>query len=339
MENVSQLLAWIGDNEAVLSGIAAVIAITAVLLALSSRTRGLFRKSGVDSDTVTPETEAKKLPQEIRYTRVADGLKIAWSSAGSGYPLVRSLGWFTNLEMEWDSPISSAFCQKLASRFQLIRYDGRGMGLSDRNVDTFSPETRLEDLEAVIDASRIDKFALLGMSEGGSTAISYAAKHPERVSHLVIWGSFLVSPDLDDVPQIAPIARLIPKHWGGDSAAFHQMFTATFIPDGNAAENQLFNDLQRTSATPETAAVFLKSISNIDIRDVAGTVSTPALVLHRKGDLAVPVKYGKEVAAQLPNARMVLLEGSNHWFVTEDESLDPVIHLIDEFVNQGTAAK
>ncbi len=339
MDNVSQLLAWIGDNEAVLSGIAAVIAIIAVLLALSSRTFGLFRKSGGDSNSVTAETEAKKLPQEIHYTSVSGGLKIAWSSAGSGHPLVRSLGWFTNLEKERESPISSAFCQKLASRFQLIRYDGRGMGLSERNVDTFSAETSLEDLEAVIDASGLEKFALLGMSEGGSTAIGDAAKHPERVSHLVIWGSFLVSPHPDDVPQIGPIARLIPQHWGGNSAAFHQMFTATFIPDGNAAENQLFNDLQRTSATPETAAAFLKGISHIDIRDIARTVNTPALVLHRKGDLAVPVKYGKEVAAQLPNARLVLLEGNNHWFLTEDESLDPVIHLIDEFVNQGTAAK
>ncbi len=335
MDNVSQLLAWIGENEAVLSGVAAVIAITAVLLALSSRTFGLFRKGNGNSRPMPDESAAGKLPQEIRYTRVSDGLKIAWSSAGSGYPLVRSLGWFTNLEMEWDSPISSAFCQKLAGRFQLIRYDGRGMGLSDRDVFEFNADSRLEDLEAIIDASGIEKFALLGMSEGGSTAIRYAAKHPERVSHLVIWGSFLVAPDPDDVPQMAPIARLVPKHWGGDSTAFHQMFTATFLPDGNAAENALFNEMQRTSATPETAAAFLMSTTKIDVRDVAGNVNVPALVLHRKGDLAVPVKYGKEVAAELPNSKLVLLDGSNHWFVTEDASIDRVINMIEEFVNGG----
>ncbi len=335
MDTLSQFLSWIGEHEAVLSGIAAALAIVAVILALSSRTFGLFRSSNDDSISVAAESESEKLPQEIRYTRVSNGLKVAWSSAGSGYPLVRSLGWFTNLEMEWDSPISAAFCQKLASRFQLIRYDGRGMGLSDRNVHEFNAETRLEDLEAVIEASGIERFALLGMSEGGSTAIRYAAKHPERVSHLVIWGSFLVTPDFDDVPQMAPIARLVPKHWGGDSAAFHQMFTATFLPDGNAADNELFNELQRTSATPETAAAFLASTTQIDVRDVVGDVQVPTQVLHRKGDLAIPVKYGKAAAAELPNSKLVLLEGNNHWIVTEDESIDYVIGLIEEFVVQS----
>jgi pimeloyl-ACP methyl ester carboxylesterase len=337
MDTLSQLLSWIGEHEAVLSGIAAALAIVAVVLALSSHTFGLFRRSNSNANSVTAESETKKLPQEIRYTRVADGLKIAWSSAGSGYPLVRSLGWFTNLEMEWDSPISSDFFQKLASRFQLIRYDGRGMGLSDRDVTEFTAETRLEDLEAVIDASGIERFALLGMSEGGSTAIKYAAKHPERVSHLVLWGTFLATPSPDDIPQIAPIGRLVPKYWGSDSTAFHQMFTATFLPDGNAADNELFNELQRTSATPEIAAAFLLSTTKIDVRDVAGDVKVPALVLHRKGDLAIPVKYGKEVAAELPNSKLVLLDGRNHWIVTEDASIDHVINMIEEFVNGGNA--
>ena len=273
-----------------------------------------------------------KLAQEIRYCRVADGTRVAWSTAGSGYPLIRSLGWFTNLEMEWDSPVSSTFCQKLANRFQLIRYDGRGMGLSDRDVKEFNPETRLEDLEAVIDASGVEKFALMGMSEGGTTAIMYAQKYPERVSHLILWGTFLVPPGKDDVPQFLSIVRLIPDHWGSDSSAFHQMFTATFLPDGNAAENKLFNDMQRTSAAPETVAAFLRNIGEIDVREAAREVTVPALVLHRKGDLAIPVKFGKEVAAELPNSKLVLLEGNNHWFVTEDEDLDHVIDLIDEFL-------
>lgn len=339
MDSVSNLLAWIGENEAVLSGVAAVIAITAVLLALSSRTAGLFRQRSEGLKSAAGGTPGKKLPQEIRYTRVADGLKIAWASAGSGYPLVRSLGWFTNLEKEWESPVSSAFCQKLASRFQLIRYDGRGMGLSDRDVTEFSAETRLEDLEGVVDASGIEKFALMGMSEGGATAIRYALKHPERVSHLVLWGTFLATPSPDDIPQIVAIARLVPKHWGGDSAAFHQMFTASFLPDGNAAENELFNELQRTSATPETVTAFLMSMNEIDVRAVAGEVDIPALVLHRRGDLAVPVKYGKEVAAELPNSKLVLLDGNNHWFVTEDASIDYIIGLIEEFISKESVAK
>ena len=111
------------------------------------------------------------------------------------------------------------------------------------------------------------------------------------------------------------------------------MFTATFLPDGNAAENKLFNDMQRTSAAPETVAAFMRSVGEIDVREVAREVKVLALVLHRKGDLAVPVKLGKEVAAELPNSKLVLLEGNNHWFVTEDEGVDHVIDLIDEFLS------
>ena len=170
------------------------------------------------------------------------------------------------------------------------------------------------------------------MSEGGSTAIRYAAKHPERVSQLILWGSFLSPPTAKDVPQFAAIARLVPKYWGTDHAAFHQMFTATFLPDGNAAENKLFNELQISSASAETAYLFLQSIGSVDVRDIAPSVDTPALVLHRKGDLAIPVKFGKEIAAQLPNAKLVLLEGSNHWFTTEDRGVDEIIGLIDDFV-------
>lgn len=335
MESIGGLFAWIGENEAVLSGIAAVIAIAAVLLAVSSRTFGLFRRNNGNAESQVESVATNKLPQEIRYCRVGSGTRVAWSMAGSGYPLIRSLGWFTNLEKEWDSPVSSAFCQKLASRFQLIRYDGRGMGLSDRDVSEFSSATRLEDLEAVIEASGVEKFALMGMSEGGTTAIRYAAKYPERVSHLIIWGGFLAPPSIEDVPQFASIARLIPKHWGSESDAFHQMFTATFLPDGNAAENKLFNDLQRTSAAPETVAAFMATISEIDVRDIAREVNAPSLVLHRKGDLAIPVRFGKEVAAELPNSKLVLLEGSNHWFVTEDKTVDHVISLIEEFVAGG----
>lgn len=329
MQTISSLFEWIGKTESVLSGVAAAIAIVAVIVALGSNgiriLKGRKRASG--------DASGVKIPQEIRYCRTPSGHRIAWSSAGSGYPLVRSLGWFTNLEMEWDSPVSSAFCQKMASRFRLIRYDGRGMGLSDRDVTDFSPETRLEDLETVVDASGVERFALMGMSEGGITALRYAAKHPERVSHLVVWGSFLRTPTKEDVPQFAAIARLVGDYWGTDNKAFHQMFTATFLPDGNAAENQLFNDMQKESATAPVVKKFLSSIGKIDERDLAPQVHVPALVLHRKGDMAIPVKFGKEFAALLPDSRLVLMEGNNHWFVTEDAGLDELISHIQEFVS------
>ena len=335
MDRATQFFNWIASNEALLSGIAATIAIAAVLFAASSRTFGLFRTRAKRTDTPTgsdTRLATAKIRQDIRYCRLPNGRNIAWSSAGDGYPLIRSLGWFTNLEIEWDSPAVSPFWKKLATHFQLIRYDGRGMGLSDRDVEEFSPETRLQDLEAVVEASGVEKCALMGMSEGGSTAIKFAAKYPDRVSHLVLWGAFLVAPSLEEVPQFGAIARLVPKHWGSDSAAFHQMFTAMFLPEGNAAQNKTFNDLQRTSATPETASAFLQSMADIDVRDTASIVTVPTLVMHRKGDLAIPVRFGQQLATQLPNAHLVLLDGSNHWMVTEDEDMDQIIGLIADFI-------
>ena len=333
----AQILNWIAEHEAIFSGIAAAIVIVGVIGAMSSRTLGLLRSRSRKENNVAAsklQQTTQTICQEIRFCRLPDGHKVAWSSAGNGYPLIRSLGWFTNLEMEWNSPVSAPFWQQLASRYRLIRYDGRGMGLSDRDVQEFSPATRLEDLEVVIEASGAEKFALMGLSEGGSTAIKYAHKYPERVSHLIIWGSFLVPPDRKDVPQFGPIAKLMPKHWGGDSAAFHQMFTAMFLPEGNAAQNKLFNEMQRTSAAPDTAFLFTKSISEIDVRDIANQVRVPALVIHRKGDLVIPVKYGQNLAAQLRNSRIVLLDGSNHWMVAQDDT-DYIVSLIDEFLSDS----
>lgn len=337
MDSLSGLFAWIGENEAVLSGIAAVIAIAAVVFALSTQTFGLFRRKSLTGSVNNSGLRQSKIPQEIRYCRLDSGLKIAWATAGSGLPLVRSLGWFTNLEAEWDSDVASPFWQALASRYQLIRYDGRGMGLSDRNVEDFNPDTRLEDLEAVVDASGVEKFALMGLSEGGSTAIRYAHKYPERVSHIILWGSFLNAPRFEDIPQFVAIAKLIPKLWGTDSPAFHQAFTAVFLPDGDANQNRFFNDMQRNSATPDAASRFLAGIGEIDVRDVARKVEVPTLVLHRKGDMAIPVQYGKDCAAELQNARLILLDGNNHWMVSDQEDLDKIIGLIEDFTSDGNS--
>ena len=122
------------------------------------------------------------------------------------------------------------------------------------------------------------------------------------------------------------------QYWGSESAAFHQMFTAMFLPEGNAAENKLFNEMQRTSATPETAVAFVKSMDDVDVRDIATEVNIPALVMHRKGDLVIPVKYGQHIAAQLPNAHMVLLDGSNHLMFTEEADMNHIVGVIDDFI-------
>jgi len=128
------------------------------------------------------------MDQHIRFCTTSDGVRIAYATVGQGPPLVRVLGWFTHLEVEWENPIWRSFIDGLSRRHFLIRYDGRGMGLSDRDVKDFSPETHVRDLEAVVDAVGSEKVALFGLSQGGPTAIAYTLRHPDRVSHLILYG-------------------------------------------------------------------------------------------------------------------------------------------------------
>ena len=184
----------------------------------------------------------------------------------------------------------------------------------------------------MIDASGVEKLALMGLSEGGPTAIRYAARHPERVACLILWGSFLSAPTYSDVPQFFTLAGQAQNYWGKDTGAFHQMFTALFLPEGNSEQNKLFNEMQRASCTADTADRFFRSIGDADVRSISPSLQVPTLVLHRRGDLVVPYKYGQEIAAQLPNADLVLLDGSNHWMICDEDDTDYVVGLIEDFI-------
>ena len=189
------------------------------------------------------------LHQEVRFCTTEDGVTIAYACVGRGQPLVRTLGWFTNLEMEWAWPAGRRFWERLAQRHLLVRYDGRGVGLSDRDVEVFSLDTRVRDLEAVVDAARLGRFALLGTSEGGATAIVYAARHPERVSHLILYGAF-AEPARSERSQerLTALMTLIRQGWGTDAPTFRQLFTSMFLPTANAEQTQYFNEMQQSQA-------------------------------------------------------------------------------------------
>ena len=272
--------------------------------------------------------------QHVQYCRTPDGFSLAWSRIGQGQPIVRSLGWFTNLEMEWQNATGRRFWQAFARHNEIIRYDARGIGLSERDVEELSLETRLVDLETVVDASGHQRVALIGMSEGGLTAIAYAATHPERVSHLVLWGTFLKAAPRDDSNVWQGLMRLIPSGWGSDSDAFRQMFTGLFLPDGTAEHNRFFNDMQKASATAEVALKTLVSIGQTDVTELARRIKAPTLIMHRKGDLVVDQKNAHELARTIPGARLVLLEGANHWMWIQEADTAQLIRTVTEFVRQ-----
>ena len=242
------------------------------------------------------------MEQQIRYCTTSDGVRIAYATAGQGPPLVIVPGWMSHLQYTWEEPARS-FWEKLAQHRRLVRYDGRGMGLSDREVDDLSFESRLRDLETVIAALEAESFDLMGMSEGGPTSIAYAARHPDKLQHLILYGSYPRSPVRpQDARALLPLIR---DQWGMGSAAL----TAVFVPKGEPEYAADFTRLQRMAATGDVAARTLEEILKTDVTALLTDVSVPTLVVHRQGDRIHPLVLARELAASIPNALFELLEG------------------------------
>jgi class 3 adenylate cyclase/pimeloyl-ACP methyl ester carboxylesterase len=270
---------------------------------------------------------------DVRYCTTKDGVQIAYSISGQGPPLVRVLGWFTHLEFEMETPMWRTYRETLSKRYTTIIYDGRGTGLSDRNIERFTRDGLVYDLDAVVEATGFEKVALCGMSQGGSISIRYALEHPERVSHLVLIGAFARS---FVEPEVARTQyTLMRQGWGSDLPAHRQFFTSQFMPDGATIEDvRVFNELQRISADAETAsALFIISAPEPDLFDRLKDVNVPTLVMHRRGDAVVPFEEGRAIASRIPGARFLPLEGNNHAFIGSEMHLfDKVADAIDELV-------
>ena len=279
------------------------------------------------------------MEQQIRFCTSSDGVRIAYATAGQGYPLVRALGWVTHLEYEWKSSMWRHFIEGLAREHQLIRYDGRGTGLSDRSVEEHSVDQWVRDLEAVTDAAGHPRFALLGMSQGGATAITYAIRHPERVSHLILYGSWGRWPrpiDTEDARQVLEsMLTLTRVGWGLNHPTFRQMFTMMFIPGANAEQMRSFDELQHHSSSPENIVKLIRAFTQSDVTDKLPLLKVPTLVLHRRGDQAVPFEAGRELASLIPDARFVPLEGDNHLYLDGEEGMQAFFQAVTEFLSEG----
>jgi serine/threonine protein kinase/pimeloyl-ACP methyl ester carboxylesterase len=255
--------------------------------------------------------------QQIRFCTSSDGVGIAYATTGSGPPLVKAANWLSHLEVDGRSPVWRHWIRELSRHHTLVRYDERGCGLSDWNVEDFSLEAWVRDLEAVVDALELERFPLLGISQGGPIAIAYATRHPERVSHLILHGSYARGVSHrglsdQDREERELLLRLIRVGWGKDHPAFRQVFTSLFIPDGTTEQIQWFNELQRVSAKPENAARMCAAFYELDVRALAPQVRAPTLVLHGTGDMRIPFAEGRLLASLIPGARFVPIESRNH---------------------------
>jgi pimeloyl-ACP methyl ester carboxylesterase/DNA-binding winged helix-turn-helix (wHTH) protein len=259
-----------------------------------------------------PPSASASPQHDIHFCTASDGVRIAYALAGQGPPLVKSANWLNHLEHDWQSPIWSHLLHALAAEHRLIRYDERGNGLSDWDVDDISFDAFVRDLESVVEATGLKRFALLGVSQGCAVSIAYAVRHPERVSHLVLYGGFARGRNRRDVQQVDTLIALIRQGWGQENPAFRQFFTSLFLPEGTVEQMQWFNDLQRITTSPENAARIVEATGGIDVTDMLSRVKAPTLVLHCRNDAAQPIDESRRIAAGIPGARFVALESRNH---------------------------
>lgn len=277
-----------------------------------------------------------RMDQEIRFCTAEDGVRIAYATVGEGPPLIKAANWLNHLEFDWESPIWRHVLRELARDHTLVRYDERGNGLSDWDAEEISFDAYVQDLEAVVDALGVERFALLGISQGCAVSVAYAVRHPERVTHLVLHGGYAVGWHQRGSPQDRErrraLATLMLQGWGEESPAFRQVFTSLYIPDATPEQMRWFNDLQRNTTSPENAVRLWEALGAIDVRELLPRVTAPTLVLHSRNEAAVPFSAGRELASSIPGARFVPLESRNHLLMEQEPAWPRFLDEIRSFL-------
>jgi pimeloyl-ACP methyl ester carboxylesterase/DNA-binding CsgD family transcriptional regulator len=257
---------------------------------------------------------------------------------------VRAAHWLTHIEFEGETPVWRPWFDALGARYRFLRYDSRGCGLSRTGDADVALDVLVSDLEAIVDAAGLGRFALLGTSQGGAISIAYAAKHPERVSHLVLLGAFargplVRNPTPEKVASIEAQLKLVELGWGTDNPAFHMLFTSQLFPNATPAQLHALNELQRRSCPPAQAARILEAACRIDAAPCLDQVRCPTLVLHARRDQPVPYESeGVRIAARIPDARLVTLESASHVPLPGDPAFTRVMEEIAAFLPAPHAA-
>jgi pimeloyl-ACP methyl ester carboxylesterase/DNA-binding CsgD family transcriptional regulator len=272
--------------------------------------------------------------QPIHLVQTPDGVHLAWTRTGRGPTMVKAANWLTHLRDDVTSPVWRHWLQFLSRHFDLLRFDERGCGLSDREVADISEPHWLADLECVIDAAKVrPPLVLLGISQGSVAAIRYAIEHPERVSHLVLYGGYArgwAKRDGNAADHYRAVSEMVRLGWGSDNPVFRQAFTQRFLPGGTHEQVDWYNDLCRNTVQPEMAVRLLSVRAHADITALLPQVRVPTLVLHARHDEVVPFAEGRTLAARIPGAEFVELESRNHvllehepaWAVFQQAVLD-----------------
>jgi len=286
------------------------------------------------TDGSAPDSAAR---QDIRFCMTADKVRLAYSRIGSGYPLVRVANCFNHLDFEWESPIWQHYVRDLAKGHSIVRYDGRGNGISEWNVEDISFDAWVNDLGTVVDAAGLDEVAILGMSQGAAVAIAYAVRYPERVSHLILCGGYSRGVNHREKPD-AKAARqaletLVEVNWGKSNPAYFQMVTSMYIPEHTTPEDQqFFKDLQSVSVSTANLVKFMRACDAIDVRPLLPSLSVPTIVFHSDRDRIAPPEEGRILAAEIPGAKFVPLSSANHLLLAEEPAWKVFRDEVEEFL-------
>jgi DNA-binding winged helix-turn-helix (wHTH) protein/pimeloyl-ACP methyl ester carboxylesterase len=293
--------------------------------------------------THTAPTPGEPPPQEIRFCTTDDGVRLAYAAMGAGPALVKVANWLSHLDYDRETVVWRHWLTELSRRHRLIRYDERGCGLSDWDVPDFSFEAWVNDLETVVDAAGLDRFPLLGISQGGPVAVTYAVRHPERVSHLILLGAFArgrsrrVTTREERQLEEARF-EIVRLGWGRPDPTYRQIFVARFLPEGTQEEWREFDELQRRSTSPENAWRFVREFANIDITDIAPHVSVPTLVACARNEPDNVFEQSRELASLIPGSALLPLDSCNHLLPERDPAWPRFLAALEAFLAEDTAA-
>ncbi len=282
--------------------------------------------------------QSPAVAHEVRFARADDGVRLAWARHGSGPPLLIASCWLSHLQHDWQSPIWRHFLDDLGEIATVIRYDERGFGMSEWDVTDFSLERRVADLEALVEAAGLDRFAVLGMSAGAPVALAYAHAHPERVTRMVLYGGMatagLGTPD--EAAELAFLA-MIRAGWARPDPLFRRVFTTAFIPGATEEQMAWMDELQRTSTNPENAACSRTARHQVDVTALLPEITAPTLLLHADGDRVAP-GAGAVLAAEIPGARLVMLESRNHILLADEPAWGIFLAEVSDFLAADRSA-
>jgi pimeloyl-ACP methyl ester carboxylesterase/DNA-binding CsgD family transcriptional regulator len=278
--------------------------------------------------------------QPVRFCTAGDGVRLAYAVHGSGPPIVRAATWLTHLDFDWESPVWRHWLAELGAGHTLVRYDERGCGLSDREAGDLSLDTWVADLETVVAAAGVDRFALLGVSQGAAVAVAYATRHPDRLTHLVLYGAYARGRMWRGAAERrhgeAMIAA-IRAGWTTADPTFRHLFSMLFLPHGTPEQMAWYDELQRRSTSAATAVRLYEARNGIDVIELASRVTAPTLVVHAREDRVVPVEEGRLLAAGIPGARFVLLESANHILLSDEPAWRAFLSELHAFLGTDPA--